>query len=42
MGKEKSGKILEVNLKNNSFKEIFYDKDLVKTFLGAIMGSKKL
>jgi len=34
MGKEKSGKILEVNLKNNSFKEIFYDKDLVKTFLG--------
>jgi len=34
MGKKKSGKILEVNLKNNSFKEIFYDKDLVKTFLG--------
>ncbi len=34
MEKEKSGKILEVNLKNNTFKEIFYEENLVKTFLG--------
>lgn len=34
MGKEEFGKILEIDLMNQSFKENFYNEQLVKTFLG--------